>query len=193
MTADLTTPDFFKNAKSMSLEDMVKAAPDGGLYMEFGVHTGGTIARIANSTTSKVYGFDSFKGLPEFWGDEGLAAGTFACDIPKELPTNVELVVGWYNDTLPTFVKENKDTPISFIHIDCDLYSSTKCIFDNFENNFRVGSVIAFDEIVYPQRAAWAAEEHKAFEEFLLRTRYTCEVLGKQIFNGVGFYLTEKN
>lgn len=31
-----------------------------GLYLEFGVHTGGTIAVIAKSTNNTIYGFDSF-------------------------------------------------------------------------------------------------------------------------------------
>jgi hypothetical protein len=51
------------------------------------------------------------------------------------------------------------------LHIDCDIYASTKEIFDNLVDNIVPGTVIVFDELYnYP-----GAEEHefKAFQEFL--------------------------
>lgn len=172
-----------QNAKDSSLQQFVEKAKDG-LYMEFGVHTGGTIKQIAQFTTNKVYGFDSFEGLPEDWpGMHG--KGHFACDIPEDLPDNVELVVGLFQNTLPKFIKKHKKEKVAFIHIDCDLYSSTKCIFDNLKNNFQDGSVIAFDELI--GYTGWEDHEYKAFNEFLEETKYRWECIGRFGLNQVGF------
>ena len=79
---------------------------------------------------------------------------------------NVTLVKGMFRDTLPQFKEQVlKSTPIAFLHIDCDIYASTKEIFDQFIDNIVSGTVIVFDEFYnYPE-----AEEHefKAFQEFL--------------------------
>lgn len=57
------------------------------------------------------------------------------------------LIKGWFNDVLLDFIKkENKK--ISFIHIDCDIYSSTKYIFDTFKNYIDNQCIIVFDELV---------------------------------------------
>jgi hypothetical protein len=46
------------------------------LWLEFGVANGTTINYISKFTTDKVYGFDSFEGLPEKWRD-GFDKGAF--------------------------------------------------------------------------------------------------------------------
>ena len=54
------------------------------------------------------------------------------------------------------------------MHIDCDLYSSTKTIFDNFEEFILEGTVILFDEIIGYDY--FRQHEYKAFVEFLQKT-----------------------
>ena len=166
------------------LEQFANIAPEG-LMLEFGVHTGETITRIANRTKRKIYGFDSFGGLPEDWRP-GYGKGTFACDIP-EVPDNVELVVGLFNDTLPKFVEDHKEEKVAFVHVDCDLYSSTKCVFDNLKHMFQDGTVICFDELIN----YYGYEEHewKAWHEFLNETKYKWEVLGRYGGEQVGFII----
>lgn len=39
----------------------------GGLVLEFGVASGEAINLLAENTTEKVFGFDSFEGLPDDW------------------------------------------------------------------------------------------------------------------------------
>lgn len=71
--------------------------------------------------------------MPEKWRD-GFDKGMFNMNgkLP-EVNYNVKLIKGWLEDTLPFFIKyQNKK--ISFIHIDVDLYSSTKCIFNNLKD-----------------------------------------------------------
>jgi hypothetical protein len=140
--------------------------PPRGLVMEFGVWSGDTINRIADhvGAARTVHGFDSFEGLPEDWTD-GYQKGTFHLHgkLPKVRP-NVKLHVGWFSDTLPKFMKTS-DEPVAFLHVDCDLYSSTKTIFDNVGDRLVPGSIILFDE--YFNYHGWKDHEHRAFQELI--------------------------
>ena len=90
-----------------------------------------------------VYGFDSFEGLPENWRN-GFPAGAFNVDGLPDVP-GAELVVGWFDDTLPGFLDEHEG-PVAFLHVDCDLYSSTKTVLDLVGPRLVPGSIVAFDE-----------------------------------------------
>lgn len=135
-----------------------------GPICEFGVYMGRTINFISSLVKNKiVYGFDSFEGLPETWRF-GFEEGTFAVGCLPKVNENVRLIKGWFNDTLPEFIKEFNG-PVSFIHIDCDLYSSTKAIFDFLSNKIVPGTIFVFDEFFnYP---GWKNGEYKAFSEFI--------------------------
>ncbi|CAB5221568.1 Macrocin-O-methyltransferase [uncultured Caudovirales phage] len=147
-----------------------------GLYLEFGVYKGDSIKKLSNLTNNTFYGFDSFEGLPEKWRD-GSPAGTFKCSPPHHLEeeANIKLVVGLFNETLEPFLETHKEN-VAFVHIDCDLYSSTKYIFDTLESRIKPGTVILFDELYhYPE---WELHEYKAFVEFLDRTGYKASPIG---------------
>jgi len=136
------------------------------LICEFGVYSGYTINHIASLTEQTVYGFDSFEGLPERWRD-GFGKGHFKVTaLPKVLP-NVVLIKGWFDETLPEFIKDH-DESMAFLHVDCDLYSSARTIFEVLELRIRPGGVIVFDE--YFNYPGWEEGEFKAFHEFLKRT-----------------------
>jgi hypothetical protein len=47
----------------------------------------------------------------------------------QNLYPNVQLIKVYFNETLLNFI-ESENKKVSFIHIDADLYSSTKYIFD---------------------------------------------------------------
>lgn len=164
-----------------------QAAPENGLWMEFGVSSGGTLKHIAGGTTKKVYGFDSWEGLPEVWlnseGNVFLEKGSFKSPPPSDLPENCVLVHGLFEDSIPVF-KETHNEPIALIHIDCDLYSSTKTIFDNFKDQFQDGTVIVFDELI--DYNGWQLHEYKAFNEFIDETGYKWECIGRHGSNQVG-------
>jgi hypothetical protein len=145
-----------------------------GLFLEFGVHTGGTLRMIAKRFPKKIiYGFDSFEGLPEDWanskGDiyKGHRKGTFKLNGFPNVPDNARLVVGWFEETLPRFLKWRPE-PASFIHVDSDLYSSAKTVLFNLEDRFIEGSVVVFNELKnYPY---FREHEAKALYEFLCKT-----------------------
>jgi hypothetical protein len=99
------------------------------LWLEFGVASGNTINYISKFTNDTVYGFDSFEGLPEKWRD-GFDKGAFNRNgnLPQ-VNNNVELIKGWFDETLQHFI-QTQNKKVSFIHMDADLYSSTKYIFN---------------------------------------------------------------
>ena len=147
-----------------------------GLTLEFGVATGSTLRIICHRTNGAVYGFDSFEGLPEDW-THFQKAGRFNMNgtPPEELPPNAELVVGWFADTLPGYVRSHQGN-VSFVHMDCDLYSSTKTVLESLRQRIVPGTVIVFDE--YFNYPGWQRFEHRAFSEFLLDTNLTARYIG---------------
>ena len=150
---------------------------DAGLFLEFGVYKGASINRLAEIRPNVTfYGFDSFQGLPESW-TFGARKGAF--DVGGALPPvhdNVVLVKGFYEETLAPFLGEHADQPISFMHVDCDLYSATKTILTHGRERLQAGSIIVFDEYFnYPE---WQDHEHKAFIEFIADTRRAFEYIG---------------
>lgn len=152
-------------------------APTKGLILEFGVNEGGTVNFIASKLDGRmVHGFDSFEGLPEDWSGNNMAAGYFSRGgKPPRVKANVRLHKGWFDASLPGFLAANPG-PIAFMHVDCDLYSSTKTIFDLAGDRIAPGTVIVFDEYFnYPN---WRAHEHRAFEEFAARSPLAFDYVG---------------
>jgi hypothetical protein len=166
------------NAK---LADFAAAAIPHGLVMELGVAKGTSLRPLANWFAPRtVYGFDWFKGLPENWRDADgnlhKPAGAFACEPPTDLPSNAVLVRGLFEETLPAFCDAH-DEPISFVHVDCDLYSSTKFVLKTLERYGLHDAVIVFDELC--NSPAYDAHEGRAFREWLDESGYRVRFLGQ--------------
>lgn len=133
---------YLLKAKKLSSDAQVlKAGIDAitinGLYIEAGVCTGKTINFIAAlNSLKKIQGFDSFEGLPEDWTREDIVIkkGTFAAKNKSFIPPvlhNVILYKGWFKDSLPIFKATIlQDEAIAFLHIDSDIYSSSKEVFN---------------------------------------------------------------
>ena len=136
-----------------------------GLHMEFGVANGRSLRALRKvfDPSIKLYGFDSFDGLSTRWRD--MPPGTFRTSYRVELP-NTELVVGRFEQTLPRFVPKHLG-PVSFMHIDCDLYSSTKTVLTAFKQQIVPGTVILFDELFGYE--GYEADEYLAWREFNAR------------------------
>lgn len=146
-----------------------------GLVLEFGVYKGKTINHIAKIIPNKkVFGFDSFEGLPENWfGNFG--KGAFALKKLPKVRKNVSLIKGWFNESLPPFLEEHKEK-CAFIHVDSDLYSSAKTIFSLLKDRITEETVIVFDE--YFNYAGWKEGEHKAFLEFVSENTLAFDYIG---------------
>ncbi|MFB9743679.1 class I SAM-dependent methyltransferase [Pseudonocardia sulfidoxydans] len=149
-----------------TLDHAIAKAPSGGLALEFGVYTGGTLTRIADARAGDpgaVAGFDSFDGLPETWR-AGFREGVFDdVTAPPDVP-GAEIVVGLFADTLPGFLDAHPG-PVDLLHLDADLYSSTATVLDLVGPRLRPGSVVLFDEFFnYP---GWEQHEARAWREYV--------------------------
>jgi hypothetical protein len=147
------------------------------LWLEFGVEEGNTINYISKFTNDKVYGFDSFEGLPEKWRD-GFDKGAF--NMNGRLPdvnSNVELVKGYFNETLMNFIQTH-NKKISFIHMDADLYSSTKYVLNTLKDYIDTDCIIVFDELVNYPGFDGDTGELKAFYEFITENNVEYEWIG---------------
>jgi len=147
-----------------------------GLFMEFGVGDEATSIRyLAGKIDSTIHGFDSFEGLPDAWF-ETLGKGSFSTGGKyPSVPENVDLHKGWFEDSLPPFL-ESHPGDAAFIHIDCDLYSSTRTVLTALRPRIRTGTVIQFDE--YFNYPGWREHELKAFQEFIAETGLSYEYVG---------------
>ena len=154
-------------------------ASNAGLFCEFGVYSGSTINFIASRVPKTIYGFDSFEGLPEDL-QPGVEKGTFRMKALPRVRKNVKLIKGWFNESVPAFAHEHPGN-CSFLHIDCDLYSSTKTVFEVFGNRIVKGTVLVFDEFFnYP---GWKKGEFLAFQEFVSARQLQFEYLGYVMTN----------
>lgn len=164
MTTALMCKDRMEHLSYLS--DLI---PKTGLLLEFGVYSGETINHLAARLPDRtLHGFDSFEGLPEAWTGFRFSAENF--DLKGRMPSvagNVKLIAGWFDKTLSKFLAENPG-PVAFVHVDCDIYSSTKTVFELLRPRLVPGTIIAFDEFFnYP---GWRLHEFKAFEEFCQET-----------------------
>ena len=141
--------------------ETLRSSSTEGDYLEFGVYQGSSfimasrLARKYRNDTMRFFAFDSFEGLP---GSEGSAfqLGEFRCSrtmfskIVEKGGVDMErvrIVEGLYSDSLTDAVKKDHDlTRASIVHVDCDLYSSTKEVLGFVEDLLYPGSVIIFDD-----------------------------------------------
>ncbi|HBP19891.1 MAG TPA: methyltransferase [Planctomycetes bacterium] len=145
------------------LLDYALAQAGSGLYLELGVHEGESIRRIARRAP-RVYGFDTFSGLPERQQGTPWFRGRF--DVGGRLPRvpgNVELIRGDFRETLPGFLAAQQQ-PVAFVHVDCDLYASTKGALDALADRLPPGAILLFDD--YFNYPGWEECEHRALLEF---------------------------
>jgi Macrocin-O-methyltransferase (TylF) len=150
-------------------------APAHGLLMEFGVWKGMWINRFASWTDRPVYGFDSFEGLPEPW--TFVDRGFFAIQELPKVRDNVTLVKGWFDQTLPRFL-ETRPEPAAFLHIDCDVYSSTKTVLDLLKDRIVAGTTIVLDDFM--MQPGWQRAEYRAWQEFVDAHQVEFDYLGYQ-------------
>lgn len=139
---------------------------NNGIFVEFGVFAGVSINHFARHSALRgktIYGFDSFEGLKEDWFGTGLSKGAFNRE--GKLPTvanNVVLLKGWFDQTIPGFLQDNK-APLAFVHFDADTYESTKQVLNLIAERIVPGTVIVFDEYLgFPN---WQNGEFKAWSE----------------------------
>lgn len=192
------------------LDDLAQYLPDWGLNIELGVYNGVTIGCLATARPElEFHGFDSFEGLPEDWDMGQKRVDSKAFDRKGELPEvpdNVMLYKGWFNETLEPFVDEQMK-PISFLHVDCDIYSSTAYALELFNNDIKPGTIIRFDELacwrnVFGEASpsgkanrvmytTWKDHEWKAMNEWLEKYDRKVVPISRNWFQGATVVVTQ--
>lgn len=122
------------------------------IFLEFGVSTGNTFSiwRINNKNPgSQFFGFDTFLGLPENWGN--VKTGNYSAEgkMPDvEGDTRVVFFPGLIQDTLPVFLKTFKrdENKRLVVHIDVDLYNATLITLILLNPIFKQGDIVIFDD-----------------------------------------------
>jgi O-methyltransferase len=159
-----------------------------GDYLEFGVFQGDSLTCMYRALQERqldgvrIYGFDSFKGLPPIEHPEdrklGWHQGQFASGRQRTLRRlehnnvdlgRVSLVEGFYSDTL---VDGEADAlgirKASVIMIDCDLYTSAKQALDFCTPLIKDEAVVFFDDWTHSAGEDDARlGEQRAFAEWL--------------------------
>jgi len=163
---------------------LVSRSMDQGLVMEFGVYKANTInfiSKLIDKKTPgrKVWGFDSFEGLPSDWAGYIITKETF--DLKGRLPRvhkNVELVKGFFDKSLEEWLKNytQEIKKISILHIDSDLYESCNTILNKLNNYIIPGTYILFDE--YFNFPNWENHEYKSFQEYTSNNNIKYKYIG---------------
>ena len=86
--------------------------------------------------------------------------------LKKEVGSNVKLVSGWYESSLPKFL-DKVEGFCSLVHCDSDTYQSTKEVLDMLTSAGRIteGTIIIFDDFYgYPK---YKEHEYKAFNDYV--------------------------
>jgi hypothetical protein len=191
--------DYFHGI-SYRIECMKHTQRTGGMWMEFGVWQGRSIQHFAEMKPNEsFYGFDCFSGLPEKWDDQN-EKGKF--DVGGKIPEmavtgdnafvpwakNIKLYNGLFEHTLPEFLNTNSGT-VDFLHLDADIYSSTRTVFNLLTPRITNGTMIMFDELCDYQD--YRLHEIKAFAEFLIETKhkYHCAVYQPSTYSQACFII----
>lgn len=165
----------FHGLATSLLDAAIARAPTSGLVLEFGVYHGLSLRQLVRRVNGPVHGFDSFEGLPEEW-KSGEPAGSYnAHGRLPQMPPQVDIHPGWFQDSVPEFVAQQTEK-VRLVHIDCDLYSSTRTVLNEIYALLQPGSVVVFDEFLgYP---GYEHHEFRAWNEFAKKFRLSCEYLG---------------
>lgn len=162
--------------------------PKNGNLIEFGVYHGDCMARLNKEADrigkpfKEIWGFDSFEGLPpNNEGNPDWVAGAFnvvkddnfdsaeqaMAFIRSRVGREINFVKGWFDKTTtPELGKQLADSA-SYIHIDCDLYSSS---FTALSWLFRykvpkVYSIIRYDDWISTAYNAGQRLAHRQIEQ----------------------------
>jgi len=119
-------------------------------YLEFGVFEGESMrwwTSLNTHPSSRFFGFDSFEGLPEDWhGEKGKGYFDVCGRLPRIEDPRVKFVQGWFENTLPIFMRDFLVKNLLVVHIDCDLYGGAILALVYLAPFLTKGTILIFDE-----------------------------------------------
>jgi len=164
-----TKANYVESIHKQLLESTKKILLDGH-WCEFGVRQGRSLKWLIEEYPHQViHAFDSWEGLPEDWNHGTGKVADMSCD-PPTVPGHIQLHKGWFKDTLPVWKQKHKG-PIAFLHMDADIYSSTKEVLTALDEQIVTGTVITFDEFcnfrLSRKMSKWPDHEFMALVDWL--------------------------
>ena len=133
-------------------------------FMEFGVYEGYSINYFASKNIheeSIFFGFDSFTGLPESWGEKNKGHFDKKGKPPEITDKRIHYVVGLFQETLENFLEDFKiHNKRLVIHIDSDLYSSALFCLSQLDRFIKKDTIIMFDQFA-------VSDEFRAFYDYV--------------------------
>ena len=150
-------------------------------WCEFGVGEGESLDwwALNKPAENHLFGFDSFEGIPEDWNN--VPKGQWKTDPYDSKRDDVNIVAGLYDASLSDPALMARLGPqIGFLHVDCDLYSSTRVVFTRLRDLIGPGTVIVFDELY--GYGGWQTYEARAFREFAGERGLEFEYLARSDF-----------
>ena len=146
--------------------DAIVAGGISGAFVECGTWRGGASFLMAlRAPDRRVWMFDSFEGLPPPAPIDGPAAAQWAADTDGPdyhdncrasaarvaadaarlgIADRVEVVKGWFEDTLPA--RRDEVGPIALLRIDADWYDSVRTCLDSLLDLVVPGGFVIFDD-----------------------------------------------
>ena len=162
---DLAVSNISINEASQIYTSVKATSKICGDIAEVGVYRGSTAKIICEANNGRaVHLFDTFEGLPEPSkdNDEGIfQKSQYTCtldNVKKRLSSYPN--VSFYKGLFPSTGVAVKDSQFSFVHLDVDLYDSTKDSLAFFYPRMTKGGIIISHDYFYSKGV------RKAFDEF---------------------------
>ena len=151
-----------------------------GDVLEFGVFKGSSLIRfltyrsiLENNFSRKIIGFDTFTKFPkqnnksdkklkkDFTNDAGnpIEKNKLENILYKKKFENFRLVKGKVEHTLKKFLQLNKNIKISLLHLDMDVYGSTKFVLNHLEKKIVKNGIILIDDYGTVEGATKAVDQ----------------------------------
>lgn len=184
-----------------------------GDYLEFGVYNGTSLSCLyqvlqdLGLNQMRLFGFDSFEGLPEAATNDD-EAGIWK---PGDFKFNYELtwqilsdrgidwnrvflIKGWFSDTLTTnLIQHYQIEKASIIMVDCDLYASAKEVLSFCAPLIQEQTIIFFDDWRSSNLFPGKKTERHAFDEFLAENpEFTIEEFGSYSATSLSFIVSRQ-
>lgn len=165
-------------------------------FVECGIAKGGVVAtmKFSSGKENKIFGFDSFDAMPELTEKDidtynhddpnkyagvnitsGIEAVYQTFDICNLDMKNVEIIKGYFNDTLDSY--KDKIGPIGVLRIDCDWYEPTLYVLEKLYDQVIPGGIIINDDYGYwigSKKAVDEFREKRDIKSHLIKTDCPC-------------------
>ena len=163
-----------------------------GHVVECGVYKAASLVRFAtfrsileSNFSRKIIGFDAFGEFPregeaadaefiekfELEGGPGISVGGLEKVLSYKNFSNVEAIKGNITETVPSYVEKHPELKIAILHIDVDVYKTSKVILKTLFDRVVAGGIIILDDY------GTVDGETRAVDEYLEGLSYSIEKL----------------